>query len=348
MASAISGAHNLCLSAARAREQKRPLILGYHRVVEDFASAARTENPSMLISRAMFERHVEWIARRFRIATLDEIGQHVANQVPFTEPVAAITFDDGYRDVYEHAYPMLRQKGLPAAVFVVTDLIGTSAWQIHDKLYHLVAKAFARWDHPRRQLTGVLTDLGLPAKEILRPRDSTRSSLLTISALLPALAQADVTRVMDYLEGSVGNGTREIPESLNWPMIDEMRRGGITIGSHTKSHVSLPVESAATVAEELDGSKRTLEQHFGEPVAHFAYPGGQFTPAVVDALARAGYQYGYTACPHGDPRHRPLTLERLLLWEGSSIDADGCFSSAVLDCQVNNLWPPARRCERAH
>lgn len=348
MASAISGAHNLCVSAARAREQRRPLIVGYHRVVEDFGAVARTENPSMLISRAMFERHVDWIGRHFRIATLDEIAQHVANDAPFAEPVAAITFDDGYRDVYEHAYPILRQKGFPAAIFVVTDLVGTGAWQIHDKLYHLVAKAFASWDNPRRQLTGLLTDLGLPARDILGPRTSTRSSLLTVSALLPALPQADVARVMDYLESSVGNGTREIPQTLNWAMIEDMQRGGITIGSHTKSHVSLPTESAATVAEELQGSKRELERHLSEPVAHFAYPGGQFTPAVVDALARAGYQYAYTACPHSDPRHPALTIERLLLWEGSSIDAEGCFSSAVLDCQVNNLWPPARRCERAH
>ena len=64
-----------------------------------------------------------------------------------------MTFDDGYRDVYEQAFPVLRRKGIPAAVFVVTDLVGRPFWQVHDRLYHLVAKAFATWDDPRREFS---------------------------------------------------------------------------------------------------------------------------------------------------------------------------------------------------
>ena len=56
----------------------------------------------------------------------------------------------------------------------------------------------------------------------------------------------------------------------------------------------------------------------------------------------------YTACEHQDAAHPELTIQRLLLWEGSSIGADGRFSSAILDCQTHRLWPPARRCERVH
>ena len=81
---------------------------------------------------------------------------------------------------------------------------------------------------------------------------------------------------------------------------------------------------------------------------HFAYPGGQFTPRDVDALERTGYRFGYTACPHQDERHPTLTIERLLLWEGSSVDGDGRFSPAILNCQVHDLWPPARSCGRVH
>jgi peptidoglycan/xylan/chitin deacetylase (PgdA/CDA1 family) len=108
------------------------------------------------------------------------------------------------------------------------------------------------------------------------------------------------------------------------------------------------MEDPKTVREELEGAKRVLEMRLGERIDHFAYPGGQFTPQVVTSLKAAGYRYGYTACPHGDPAHPELTLERLLLWEGSSSDADGHFSSAVFNCQIHDLWPPARRCERMH
>jgi peptidoglycan/xylan/chitin deacetylase (PgdA/CDA1 family) len=326
----------------------RPLVLGYHRVVEDFDSASRSEMASMLISTGMFEQHLDWIGRHFRFVDVDEIGVAAQSGRPFDQPVAAVTFDDGYRDIYENALPVLKRKGIPAAAFVVTDLVGRSGWQVHDKLYHLVAKGFAQWDHPRRQLHGVLTDLGLPASEILRKRVATHTPMMAVSALLPNLSRDDVGRVMQYLEWSVGNGFVGVPPTLTWPMLEEMQRDGFTIGSHTRTHVSLPMESSASTEDELIGSKRRLEESLGRSIDHFAYPGGQFTPAVVDRLARAGYRYAYTACPHFDPRHPALTIERLLLWEGSSIDADGRFSPAILECQTQDLWPPARLCRRAH
>ena len=348
LASAIAGACRLDQPILRAREQRRPLILGYHRVVEDFAAASQTELPSMLLSRAMFERHIESIGRRFRFVSLDEIGQHVTSGRPFSGPVAALTFDDGYSDVYENAFPLLRRKGIPAAVFVVTDLMSRALSQTHDKLYYLVDKAFHTWADPGRRLVEVLTDLRLPADQVFRGRAAIASPVTAVSALLSALPQKEVIGLMDCLESDVGPGGSEIPPNLTWQMIREMRRGGITIGSQTRSHVSLPMETPEAIKEELEGSKRAIEQELGERSDHFAYPGGQFTPQVVSALDEAGYRYAYTACPHVDPRHPALTLERLLLWEGSSIDADGRFSPAVFNCQIHALWPPVRRCERLH
>jgi peptidoglycan/xylan/chitin deacetylase (PgdA/CDA1 family) len=347
LASTISRACRLPLVSLRARASRRPLILGYHRVVEDFASAARTEMPSMLISTTMFERHLEWLGQQFRFVSLDEIGEHAAAGIPFDEPVVAITFDDGYEDVYQYAYPTLKRKGIPAAIFVVTDLIGQKHWQIHDQLYYLLARGFAEWDDPRRELLAILEDLHI-APAVFRPRGSTRSAVSAIAAILPSMSQSDVTRFMDAMGATVGNTRHDIPQAVTWSMLDQMRRSGFTIGSHTKSHVSLPMEPIETATEELTGSKCALERHFGEPVVHFAYPGGHFTPTVVDRVAGAGYQFGYTACPHGDPRHPAATMERLMLWEGSSIDAAGNFSPPVLSCQVHDLWPPARRCERIH
>jgi peptidoglycan/xylan/chitin deacetylase (PgdA/CDA1 family) len=348
LASAIAGACRLQQHATKAREQRRPLILGYHRVVEDYAQASLTEMPSMLISRAMFDRHIEWIGRSFRFASLDEIGEHLSSGQPFSEPVAAITFDDGYRDVYENAFPTLKRKGIPAAMFVVTDLIDRPLWQTHDRLYCAVERAFSTWDDPRRRLFDVMTGLQIPTAQLFRNRAALTSSMAAVSTLVSVLPQADVIRLMDALESDVARNATEIPLSVTWSMLHEMRQSGITIGSHTRTHVSLPMETVAAIDDELQGSKRVLEKTLGQPVNHFAYPGGQFTPEVVEALQRAGYEYAYTACPHIDPRRRHLTLERLLLWEGSSIDAEGEFSSAVFNCQIHDLWPPARRCGRTH
>jgi peptidoglycan/xylan/chitin deacetylase (PgdA/CDA1 family) len=342
LASAISRARDCGLTP---RPGGRALVLGYHRVTGDYAAVARTEMPGMLVSTGMFEQHLDWVGRRFRYVPLDEIGEQTEAGRPFERPVATVTFDDGYRDVYEHAFPVLKRKGIPATVFVVTDLVGMPSWQVHDRLYQLVAKAFAVWPHPRRELSALFTDLGLPANAIRHQVLDTPYS--TVSWILPALAMADVRRVMDGIEAAIGNGF-PVPRSVGWSELAEMQRAGITVGSHTRNHVSLPLETPDQIAEELEGSKRILEQRLQRPVVHFAYPGGQFTVPVVEAVARAGYRFGYTACGHADPRRPALTIERLLLWERSSVDADGRFAPNILDCQVHGLWPPARRCHRVH
>jgi hypothetical protein len=134
LASMISAVGAKRRSSLRMGTGYRPLVLGYHRVVEDYTAACRTEMPSMLISTAMFERHLDWLGQHFRFVDLNEVGEAVRTGVPFETPVAAITFDDGYRDIHDLAMPILNRKGIPAALFVVTDLVGRPGWQMHDKL----------------------------------------------------------------------------------------------------------------------------------------------------------------------------------------------------------------------
>jgi hypothetical protein len=154
VASALAKAHDHGLAGWR--HSYRPLVIGYHRIVEDFDAESKSEMPSMLTSIEMFKQHLDCLGRSFRFVSLDDIGERLLNGQPFEEPVAAITFDDGYRDVYELALPILERKGIPGAMFVVTDLVGRPTWQIHDKLYHLVAKAFRCWDDPRSKMFGTL------------------------------------------------------------------------------------------------------------------------------------------------------------------------------------------------
>jgi peptidoglycan/xylan/chitin deacetylase (PgdA/CDA1 family) len=334
--------------ARLATPRARALVVGYHRVVDNFDAVARTDMPTLLISRFMFERHIETIGHSFRFVTLDEIGRHVESGEPFRSSVAAITFDDGYQDVYEHAFPILRRKGIPGAVFVVTNHIGAPCWQTHDRLYDLMARAFSTWENPRRGLTCLLRDVGISDERALSEREHTASPYAAVSALLPALSASDVRQLIAGLHARVGMGSAQPPLPLTWPMLEEMRRHDITIGSHTKTHAWLAQEPTACAEEEVAGSKEALESRLAERIDHFAYPGGQFTPPVVDAVARAGYRFGYTACRHVDPARPSLTIERMLLWERSSIDGHSAFSPSILNCQAHRLWPTSRRCGRVH
>jgi len=324
-----------------------PLVIGYHRVVED---AAREENslPGMIITRKTLERHLDWIGRRFRFVTLDEIGALLKSGKTLAKPVAAITFDDGYRDFYDHAFPLLSQKGIPAAVFPVTGLIGTSEVHFFDKLYGLLARAFSRWRDRHGQLCRVLAGLGMavPAKM----QKSNLGAYEALRALLDGFSQEEIYRIMKSLDGEIGN-EEELPASLgllDWHMLSEMQRSGITIGSHTVSHAFLTNETFQKIQDETLRSRAELEKRLGKKIKHFAYPSGRFNPQVVAAVAAADYDFGYTTCDHLDPTYPFLTIPRKMLWENATLDSLGRFSSALLSCQIHRALDWANPCKLEH
>lgn len=321
------------IAGTLAGSRGEPVVIGYHRVVEDFAASAATSIPSMLISRKMLERHLDWIGRRFRFVCLDELGARLDGSDRSRDAVAAITFDDGYRDFYEFAFPLLKRKGIPAAVFVVTGLVNTTGVPIHDKLYLLLVRRFAT----RTWKPG---GLGIHARN---PYQATRT-------LLEDLPQESLQRIVAALESeeSLPEDTFTPFHSLTWEMIERLHGAGVTIGSHTRTHVLMTNESGQRVMDEVTRSREEIERRLGTQVRHFAYPSGQYNTASVEAVARAGYRFGYTVCSHRDAGQPWLTVPRTLLWENSCLDFHGAFSGPILNCQLQRAFDVVSRCRQHH
>jgi len=131
-------------------------------------------------------------------------------------------------------------------------------------------------------------------------------------------------------------------------MLAEMHRGGMAIGSHTKTHALLTNESPQKVLDETAGSRRELERKLRLRVDHFAYPCGRFDSSVVNAVAAAGYRFGYTTCRHRDRTRPLLTIPRRVFWQNSCLDAFGRFSSPMMDCQVKGTFDFGARCKQEH
>jgi peptidoglycan/xylan/chitin deacetylase (PgdA/CDA1 family) len=333
--------------ASLALPRVQPYIVGYHRVVDDFPTAARTTLPSLLVSVRMLEQQLDWIGRHFHFASLDEIGERLEQDRPFDRPVAAVTFDDGYQDVYELAYPILLRKGIPAAFFVVTDMVGRCSWQIFDRLYRVLTQAFPTWDDAARRAGIELLRIGLSRAAAGVIGGAAHVETAT-GQLLARLSQAETLETIEALERHAGPLTAEMPALLDWDTIALMRRAGFTIGSHTRTHVWLPREDESRVAEELSGSRAELERRLGEPVAHLAYPAGEFNGGIVAAAGNAGYRFAYTICGHRDRGRRHLTVSRELLWEHSATDGHGRFSPAQMHCHVHGVFSSMNGCLQAH
>ncbi|HXI39059.1 MAG TPA: polysaccharide deacetylase family protein [Bryobacteraceae bacterium] len=329
--------------------KRMPVVIGYHRVIEDFASSAEMSIPSMLVSVRMLERQLDWIGRRFQFVSLDELGARLDAGDSLNKRIAAITFDDGYRDFYSHALPLLKKKGIPAAVFVVTDLVGTSTAQTHDRLYLTLMRRFGGQTVKPSDVAVWLQWLGISLPSGVVTQNATTAFLAT-RMLLEVLSQADIQRVLTALEleTSIEQGTFKPFYSLTWEMLAEIGRAGMTVGSHTRTHVLMTNEGSQKVMDEVVGSRATLEKRLGTSVQHFVYPDGAFNTSSVNAVAAAGYRFGYTSCMHRDPKHPMLTVPRTVLWENSCLDSKGLFSGPVLNCQMHRAFDLVSGCRQSH
>lgn len=337
------------LFGAIAGHRRAPLIVGYHRVVKDINTMRSTSIPAMLITSRTFEQQVDWIARRFRITSLDEIGARIGSGEPLDERLAAITFDDGYADVYHNAFPILRRKGHPATIFVVTDLIGRKEMQQFDRLYLLLTRALDSPDGIDWLCKAARPDAS-PAEArrslSLFPRDPVRTTHL----LLKELPQDALSSILEALERRfpMPGGCLDSHRALDQEMLVEMCAAGITIGSHTRTHPLLTLEDHATVREEVEGSRRILHKWLGRPINHFAYPDGRFNSPVVAAVKKAGYRFAYTICEHRDASDPLLTIPRRTLWENSCVDGRGRFSPSVMTCNTNGVFDLFAPCRNDH
>lgn len=337
--------------AARLRvgrsSRELPLIVGYHRVVQDFARSASTAIPSMLISARMLEKQLDWLAAHYRLLSLEEIGKRLEAGAS-TDRTAAVTFDDGYGDVYENAFPILRRKGIPATIFVVTGMVGTAGLMNHDRLYSLLARALRDAAVPADLLASLHHECGLPAPE---PQELERAARATFTALrlfLDTLPRPAILAVIDQLESRLGARDADDDRALTWEMIDTMRSAGVGIGSHSRTHLLLTHEGPERKQDEIAGSRRALEERLKGRVEHFAYPDGRFDTSTVIATAAAGYRFAYTTCAHRDPDHPLLTQPRRILWEQAAVDARGDFSGSVMDCLLGGLFDRLSPCRQEH
>jgi peptidoglycan/xylan/chitin deacetylase (PgdA/CDA1 family) len=318
-----------------------PLVIGYHRVVEDFAPHAETSIPSMLVSRRMLEQHLDCIGRRYRFVDLNELGARLESGSGGSDPIAAVTFDDGYGDFYDHALPVLQKKGIPAAVFVVSGLVGTKRLQAHDRIYLLLARRFRR-----RMMQGVVSTtvtFPVPGIDAMTPYRATRT-------LLEALPSAALEQLIQALEAEdpIDEDACQPLQALTWERLDAIHRAGIRIGSHTRSHVLMTKESRARVQDELTGSREELEQRLGTSILHIAYPSGLWDTSAVHAAASAGYRFGFAGCMHRDSRHPLLTIPRVMLWQNACLDSHQAFSEPLLRCQVHRAFDVVTRCRQRH
>jgi peptidoglycan/xylan/chitin deacetylase (PgdA/CDA1 family) len=286
----------------RGRKAKKPkfLILCYHRVGTGGVPLYSELAPEI------FEAQMRYLKNNFRIVPLQEVYRDV-QEPSNSEPGVAVTFDDGYRDLYRHAFPVLTKYRIPATVFLIADCVdsGQPAW--YDRIFLAFRMMPAgRFEIQIDRLRSF--ELGSWASRL-------RSALEAVS-YLKKLPNQQRKKCSTEIESRAQIPCEELEgHMLDWEQIRAMQMGGVAFGSHTVTH---PVVSRLTVSEleyELTEAKKRLEEGLQTAVPDFAFPFGGLEdcgPDANTALRHYGYRSAVTTFPGVNvPGTNPLALRRI-------------------------------------
>ena len=100
----------------------RPPLLPYYHMVTD-EPAPHVRPLYRFRTRREFERDLEWLLRRYRPLSLDELLRAQAGEGTLPDKAFLLTFDDGFREMHDVVMPILLAKGAPAVFFVTSGCV---------------------------------------------------------------------------------------------------------------------------------------------------------------------------------------------------------------------------------
>jgi peptidoglycan/xylan/chitin deacetylase (PgdA/CDA1 family) len=284
------------------------IILQYHSVHPD----ARIPPPGFPCGishpASAFDRQMELLATQFDPVTLDDILHFLHGQKRLPRRAVAITFDDGFKDNFEVAAPILARYGLRATFYITAGSVGGRKRFWFCRLRHAFhSAAVHRWTDP---VTRRLWDLS----DIEQQIEARRSVFGRCASLVSDRREEVVCSIERDLEAS----SSHVDDCLmmDWSQVRALREAGHIIGSHTLTHPNLAHVSLPEARHELEESKRILEEQVAVPIVHFSYPNPflqpHFTEETVLLTAQCGYLTAVTSTP-GRARsgHSPLALPRV-------------------------------------
>ena len=264
-----------------------PVILIYHRVAE-----VRDDWGTVTPAR-LFAEQIEAVRSVRQVVSLSDLL--AASRESRPGRLAAITFDDGYQDVFAVARPILERLDCPSTVFVVTGLVDQPREFWWDELGFIFLDAPSLPEALELEIRGRARRWELPSGS--RPaRERARHEL---RRLLRNLAPEAIETVLAALRDWAGapRPCRATHRVMSSAELAELRGGPMRVGAHTVSHPVLPSLSKAAQALQIAQSRRACEAFVGEPVEHFAYPFGDYDGRSVAAARDAGYASACTTAP---------------------------------------------------
>ena len=286
--------------------QGKVVILTYHRVLSPADVRRQFVQAGMYVVDSVFESHVRFLTRHFKVVAFSELLRlWSTGEWDPASRYCVVTFDDGWIDTYQCAFPILRRHGVPATVFLPTSFIGTRKWFWPEIVGWLLATMLQR-DRAERQ--SVVKTL--------------RQSFSWLAPAAECLLRGNVDAVIEHFKGQDQDQIDNCVEKwmglmrLNWPTdrllmtwdeAREMQLAGIEFGSHSVSHRIMTKLSRESMLREAKDSLAALRKERLNPIPVFCYPNGDWLVEVAERVQAAGYKAA-TTTEFGYESRTPTTM----------------------------------------
>ena len=259
-------------SAWRARSQRARRILTLHGIGAQ----------DMPLER--FTILMRWLRRHTRVVPLGDMLASLRADTPAGPDLeVALTFDDGLASQFLLAYPVLRELGLSATVFVCPQLVDEGRWL-------WTHEARARW---QRLSPGARREL---ASEFAMPSQETHAVVGWLKSLPSQTREHICTRLREATPDFRPKASESVAYDLmSWEQIGQMDPACVTIGSHSLSHPILTTLDDQELERELRDSRSLLETRLDRPIPTLCYPNGA-VDGRVRACAARHYEAALSTC----------------------------------------------------
>lgn len=260
-------------------------VLTYHRV--GYPDEFPWNVP--MVTTQDFENQMRYLRKTYKILSLDTLMRYIQQGDYLLRKAVVITFDDGCKNNFTYAYPILKKYNVPATINLITDHIGSGDLFWWDQV------KFALWNTALKEI-----DLdGIGKYRILSTNDRMRAA----SNLNDKLKKMSNTERGPIIHSVIHMLGVHIPANLgkelilSWDDVIEMGGNGITFGAHSLTHPNLTRLSLEEARYEISQSKRDVEERLGHGVDVFCYPNSDFNTEIVNLVKEEGFRCGLTAVP---------------------------------------------------
>lgn len=269
---------------SRACHAEQLLIVMYHGILPK----RRAWDHWCQIPADEFRWQIEYLKRHYEVLPLSEIVSRRLDGNPLPRRCAAITFDDGLRNNFEVAFPILRDLNVPATMYLATGYVGTDNLLWQDRLFAEIQS------FKSMKLDLSSHNLGIHQWDNATARQQAFDTLLAEFKKLPVdqkdHALADVCR--QTANAGLQNPTRLDFQLMSWDNAAQMLDSGlIEIGPHTVNHELLSRLSDDQVHSEIVDSHDAVLRNLGTSSPTFAFPNGtkaDFDHRVFSTLKACG------------------------------------------------------------